>query len=885
MRGHILPRLLTWQAVFLALLAGACLPRSLWFSLSAYGVLIVVQWKWSARHLFLTAAAFALGSGIMFFSLPRAVSMPSWAALGGKTVLAEGAVSSVSGIAGGRVRLLLEHVRPAVLPQDLDSETRKKLEKQLGRDDYEVALGLPKGYASVSERKKEIPGLVVLTLDSRALEYIDRPVTGQTVRGAIRFFPSGGSLNENVQDSRLYWHDRGVWCNARLSMSKNAPLWLEVSRGHGIRHWLESRRESLRKELAGKFGLESEEKTQVEDGGRSVLQPQAVPQSSAILIALLFGDRSLLAPRTAELFTQAGLVHSLALSGQHLALAGLFAAAFVWLASFCFRSMYIVMPRRIWTGLFSVPFALAYLYLGGAPFSLLRAACMMGIGVVFLCVRRTFTALDALFFAGAVLFFSWPLCVFDLSAQFSFLSVAGILCALPSVTDIHARLAPRSGQNVCMRVLKKTAQWAVTLILVSCAAQLAVMPVQIYVFGTAAPFFLLNLVWLPLLTFMTLPCAMLGLAAQTAGLAAFSSVLLWLAALPAEAVLRLLDLLDGIGVMPLVQCVRFSPQALLGAGVFLFSCFAFAGCACLKKKPVPSAWRMAACGLSLFFALGVLPAIGGSSGGRDCSVTLFDVGQAQSVLVECGNERVLVDGGGSSSPFFDCGKSILAPSLTYGKLPSLEAVAVTHTDTDHARGLRWILEHFSVKKMYWSPYSAGDSAGGEGLALKNAAEKNGIPVLEAYEGKHIPLPQGFDLEILWPPPLQADGGRTFSRNDASLVMRLVKDGKGLALLCGDVKTSALRILVKSGVDLKSDVLVLPHHGAASSYLPAFYDAVDPQIALASTGSYNQYGFPNKKITEELKKRKIPLLSTGKWGMLRVRWHKDGTVRTDIPFMR
>ena len=882
---------MAWQAVFLALLAGASAPRAPWFALAAWLMLAIVTGKWRLRALLPLAAAFAAGCGVMLFSLPAQPAMPLWAARAGKTVLAEGEVASASGLAGGRVRLLLAHVRPAAVPQGLDAETREKLEKQLGREDYELALGLPKGYAAVAEakaakqaEKAEIPGLVALTLDAsgaRALEHVARPFAGQTVRGAMRFFPSGGSLNEGAPDSQSYWHDRGVWCNARLSRSKNVPLWLEVSSGQGVRHWLEARREAWRAQLAKRLEAPAAESGQIP--GQTAAEVQAMPQSRAILMALLFGDRSFLSPRTTELFTQAGLVHSLALSGQHLALAGLAAAACVWLAALFFRSMYLVLPRRVWIGLASVPFAVFYLCLGGAPFSLLRAACMMGVGVLVLCARRAFTALDALFFAGAVLFFSWPLCLFDLSAQFSFLSVAGILCALPAISGIHGRLAPRRGQNAFVRALRKAAQWAVSLLLVSCAAQMAVMPVQVYVFGTLAPFFLLNLVWLPLLTFITLPCAMLGLAAQVAGGAALSAALLWLAALPARAVLWLLTLLDGMGAMPLVQCIRFSPEALLGAGACLFFCFALAAHLLAHKKLPAAMWRLAACGLCLFLALGMAPAMQKNHAVPDAAITVFDVGQAQAVLVEIGSARVLVDGGGSASPFFDTGRSILAPALTYERLPSLDAVAVTHADTDHARGLRWILEHFSVPAMYWSPYSALESGTGESLGLKISAGRGGVALREACAGGRIPLPHGFDLEIVWPPSPQEAGGRAFSRNDSSLVMRLCRNGRGLALLCGDVKASALRSLLKSGADLRAEVLVLPHHGAASSCLPAFYDAVAPRMALASAGAYNQYGFPSRKVREEMARRGIPLHSTGEWGMMRARWQKDGPAELEMPF--
>ncbi|MBP3730603.1 MAG: MBL fold metallo-hydrolase [Mailhella sp.] len=240
------------------------------------------------------------------------------------------------------------------------------------------------------------------------------------------------------------------------------------------------------------------------------------------------------------------------------------------------------------------------------------------------------------------------------------------------------------------------------------------------------------------------------------------------------------------------------------------------------------------------------------------------------MLVECGGKRMLVDGGGSASPFFDCGKSILAPALTYGRLPHLDAVFVSHTDVDHARGLRWILEHFSVDAMYWSQHSAQQSEHGEGLAIKSIAEKKRVPVRILSAGEAVELPGGVSLETLWPPQDEHSVQR-LSVNDASLVLRLVCKGHGLALLCGDVKRTALGRLLRSGADLSAEALVLPHHGASSSFFPEFYSAVRPELAVASAGSFNQYGFPAEKVRSELGRKKIPLFSTGEYGSLRMDW--------------
>ena len=114
-------------------------------------------------------------------------------------------------------------------------------------------------------------------------------------------------------------------------------------------------------------------------------------------------------------------------------------------------------------------------------------------------------------------------------------------------------------------------------------------------------------------------------------------------------------------------------------------------------------------------------------------------------------------------------------------------------------------------------------------------------------------------------------GKAVSDNDG-LVLRLVFQGRGLALLPGDAEKPALRELLRSGTDLSAEVLILPHHGSAGSLLPELYDAVRPSIAIASAGAYNAYRLPSRRIREELARRGIPLRVTGEEGEIRIRWN-------------
>jgi competence protein ComEC len=62
------------------------------------------------------------------------------------------------------------------------------------------------------------------------------------------------------------------------------------------------------------------------------------------------------------------------------------------------------------------------------------------------------------------------------------------------------------------------------------------------------------------------------------------------------------------------------------------------------------------------------------------------------------------------------------------------------------------------------------------------------------------------------------------------------------VLTGDAEIPAQEALVLDGALLAADVLKVPHHGGATS-IPEFFEAVDPAVAVVSTGQPNPYGHP------------------------------------------
>lgn len=176
--------------------------------------------------------------------------------------------------------------------------------------------------------------------------------------------------------------------------------------------------------------------SRVQDGGASIIP------------ALLFGDRYGLNTPDMERINAAGLTHSLALSGQHLAVVGLGALALTGIVGLLAPGLFLRFPAYSLIGLLSLPLASAYLWLGDAPPSLVRAALMLAIVCLLRCVpdllperfrrnlRPAFTFADVLLLALLCMVLADPLCLYDLGVQLSFSAVAGIALCSPWLSKL-----------------------------------------------------------------------------------------------------------------------------------------------------------------------------------------------------------------------------------------------------------------------------------------------------------------------------------------------------------------------------------------------------------------------------------------------------------------
>ena len=257
-----------------------------------------------------------------------------------------------------------------------------------------------------------------------------------------------------------------------------------------------------------------------------------------------------------------------------------------------------------------------------------------------------------------------------------------------------------------------------------------------------------------------------------------------------------------------------------------------AGCAVLLAVPdgASPVWNRAFSA----FGLGGFPA---QADGWPVAVHVLDVGKADSILIECGDHRMLVDGGTA-----DRGKSVVSYLKRRG-VTELEAIVNTHPDEDHVGGLQYVLKSFPAGR-YYAPSLPAELIPKDPayLGTMKALSEAGLSVRSPSPGQEFSL-GGLSVRVLGP---VVPGGST---NSNSIVL-LLRYKSVRFLLMGDAEKDEEQSLLDAGAGLSADVLKVGHHGSGTSTSGALLKAVDPEYAAISVG-HDSSNLPKREVLERL----------------------------------
>lgn len=220
----------------------------------------------------------------------------------------------------------------------------------------------------------------------------------------------------------------------------------------------------------------------------------------------------------------------------------------------------------------------------------------------------------------------------------------------------------------------------------------------------------------------------------------------------------------------------------------------------------------------------------------EMKVTVLDVGQGLSVVVQTATHALLYDAGAKFNLQSDAGSRIVVPFLQGESIKQLDGFIVTHDDNDHSGGMHSVL---NLMPIDWFASSIPESV----------IIPAGVERMKCYAGQSWQW-DGVDFEMLYPALADYENA-AIKDNDRSCVLKITS-ASGSLLLTGDIERKAELALMTAYQDmspniLKSDVMVVPHHGSKTSSLPDFIAAVSPNVVIFTTGYLNRFKHPRPEI--------------------------------------
>lgn len=243
-------------------------------------------------------------------------------------------------------------------------------------------------------------------------------------------------------------------------------------------------------------------------------------------------------------------------------------------------------------------------------------------------------------------------------------------------------------------------------------------------------------------------------------------------------------------------------------------------------------------------------------------LTMIEVGQADSFLLEQGDMTALIDCGTRSS-----GDDVVKYLKSQG-IKRIDYLFGTHPHDDHMGGMYDVIMNIEVEKVIIPEVSVEQQTSAWYMKLMNEL-KNG--------GKNEKRPNygGYDVEYVTLGTVYKLGDATIKVigpmddyyediNNYSIVLK-VTFGQMDVIMTGDAEAEAEAQILKSGENIDAEILKVGHHGSDTSSSEEFLDAISPDYALISAEVGNKFNHPTENTMEKLKEREIEVYRTDENG--------------------
>ena len=236
------------------------------------------------------------------------------------------------------------------------------------------------------------------------------------------------------------------------------------------------------------------------------------------------------------------------------------------------------------------------------------------------------------------------------------------------------------------------------------------------------------------------------------------------------------------------------------------------------------------------------------------TIHMIDIGQGDSILLECNQEYMLIDAG-------ELGQgAVVNEYLKDHNVTELDYALITHPHSDHYGGMLDVLKNENVTtKNIVMTEAVNTTRTWEKLTDYIDEKKYNV----IFPKTNDTLTLGETTLTMYVPEIVKD------LNNCSIVVRAEYDGMS-AILTGDAETPVEKAMLDEGFNVQANILKAGHHGSRTSSSKKFLSAVSPQIALISCGKDNDYGHPHKETVQKFNDIGLPMYRTDELGSIVVK---------------
>ena len=543
---------------------------------------------------------------------------------------------------------------------------------------------------------------------------------------------------------------------------------------------------------------------------------------AGVIAALAIGDQRAIPPEQWQTFTRTGVNHLMSISGLHVTMVSGLVFALVYGLWRRVPRLTLALPALKAAAAGALVAALLYALLAGFAVPAQRTVYMLAVvgAALWLGVIESASVVLCLALLVVVLLDPWAVLA------------PGFWLSFGAVAVIMYVTAGRIGRE----------HWLASWTRVQIAVTLALIPPLLAMFqqiSIVSP--LANAVAIPVVSMIVAPLALIGVA------------------MPFDLVLQCSHLVMS-GCMALLEWLSMLPDAVWQqhappAWALIVAVAALAWL--LAPRGLPARW-LGVIGLLPLFVVAPNALRAG-----DVEVVVLDVGQGLSTVVRTAQHALLYDAGPAFGAGADSGSRIIVPYLRAVGVERLDGMIVTHDDDDHWGGAASVLQAVPVVRLLTS------------LPDLDPLVVQAQPALRCEAGQLWEW-DGVRFEMLHPSP-GSYGDRTIKDNDRGCVLKIEAPG-GQVLLTADIESrSEEELLLRSRDRLRADVLVAPHHGSRTSSIPAFVQAVGPQLVVFPAGYRNRLGHPHREVVERYRNAGTRIYRTDRDGAVTIAISAGGAI--------